>query len=1314
MTRAELEREQRLDTVDNVDNNVDEVDEVEGYRLSGQQRRIWALSTPDRIPTAGITLRLAGEVDLSALRAALRRVVARHEILRTRFAGVTGLTTALQVVGDDPAEHLVFRAELPAPSLVDTMSATGAPVVAIAQVPGSEQLPAPERLLVVTVSGLCADAAALLVLRDELVDGYRAEVAGSGHQHGDPLQYSQFSEWQHSLDGLAEQADAAADQLRRGRLPRPRLPLETAGGRSAGASAVRWQPRRFVERVLPDPTVDGLRDLATRSPAGLPSLLLAGWRALLLRATGSDNPAVSVLTNGRGDDQLDTGIGCYAKWVTLAAPLTGGHGFVDAARRTDEEWAQLEASADYRPADGADGQPGPGDTAFECVVLPGPEPAAGVLFSTLGLMVDADAAGIKVSCTVTADTIALELRYAAARLDAEYAGALLQQYEALLGSAVARPHAPMSALRLVTGTPIGQPDGKADADPPRVHELFERQAAETPDAVAVMSAGARFTYRELDEAADALAATLRVRGVMPEQTVAILGEHQADLVLAVLGVLKAGGAYVPIDPATPVPRIETMLAAARCRLLIEVGSGLPVLPGARDITVNLTDLVDHPSGHAASPVPTIPADCAAYVLFTSGSSGIPKGVVVSHRSVANYLRWASRAYLDRTTGGRGGDGPGSIAHTSLGFDLTVTSLLLPLVTGVGVEVDQRLRELPVLARTLASQRDLSVLKLTPSHLRVLNAYVEPSRLAGCARSLVVGGEALRYDVLAPWRAHLAGLRIFNEYGPTEATVGCTVYEVGEDDPAEGPVPIGVPMAGAEVLVLDAGGQPVPPGIVGEIFIGGPGLARGYLGDPAATATAFVPHPRPSSPGQRLYRTGDLGCRRMDGELLYLGRRDSQVKIRGHRVELDEIRAALAKHPAVEDSLALLLTEEGSDEPRLVCCVVARNSRDGVTPTATALQEFLARVLPRPMVPDAFRWVPRLPLTTNGKIDLDVLSTMESSATLPPVFDEYEAQVAQHMAGLLGVGSVDPERDFFDLGGHSMLAVQLIARLNAAFGADLTLAALFEPDPYGVCADGVVVNSVRSLARLLRRGHVVAPSPHLVRLRAGGPDTPVFCVHPAGGDVLGFRDLARVLRPGRAVYGLQPTPGDAGASTVEALAADYVEAIRTVRPEGPIVLLGWSMGGLIAFDMARQLTTAGLDVDLLFLVESYPPTTTPDGAHGAGPGPVPEEVLAPFAGTELSRTEIDQRWRTFRQHEDAAARYTLGRYDGEVQLVFAREQPSPLRARAESAWRSVLAPSAATAVLPGDHYSLLREPDVTALADLIDDALPLKEMNDADR
>lgn len=571
-----------------------------------------------------------------------------------------------------------------------------------------------------------------------------------------------------------------------------------------------------------------------------------------------------------------------------------------------------------------------------------------------------------------------------------------------------------------------------------VHDLFEEQVLRSPDAVAVVFKEQRLTYSELNQRANQVAHFLREQGVGPEALVGVSLERSPELVIALLGVWKSGGAYVPLDPAYPADRLSFMVGDADVRVLLTEDKCRHLFPHVEDRTVCLDSewarIAEHSTDNLR--VGTLPSNLA-YVMYTSGSTGKPKGAMILHGGLVNYLWWAIKAY--------GVEAGGSVpVHTSVSFDLTVTSLYPALLVGGRAELLSEDVGAQNLLAALRRSKGRTLVKITPAHLDLLSQQLSPYEVNGLTKTFVIGGENLPAESLQVWRDFAPETRLINEYGPTETVVGCCVYEVRPGDPQNGPVPIGRPIDNTELYVLDADMRPVPVGVMGELYIGGAGVARGYFNRPELTKERFLPDPFSGRIGARLYKTGDLARYRSDGVLEYLGRIDNQVKVRGYRIELGEIEAVLAGHPAVQ-SCAVLAREDTPGDKQLIGYVVARE-RQSID--VAELQSSLAERLPDYMVPVHFVVLDSFPLTENGKVDRKALpapSQQAASTTRQVVAprNDTEKALADIWVELLNVGDVGVEDDFFELGGHSLLVLRLLARIRDVFQVDIPAEKVFE-------------------------------------------------------------------------------------------------------------------------------------------------------------------------------------------------------------------------------------------------------------------------------
>ena len=564
------------------------------------------------------------------------------------------------------------------------------------------------------------------------------------------------------------------------------------------------------------------------------------------------------------------------------------------------------------------------------------------------------------------------------------------------------------------------------------HQLFEAQVEAKPDAVAVVFGDVQLTYRELNGRANQLARELVRLGVRPDSRVGICIERSPEMIVGLMAILKAGGAYVPLDPNYPEQRLAFMLQDASIAVLLTHSGLAEKLPGFEGQTLCLDSDSQSIATHSSENLDVeIAPENLAYVIYTSGSTGNPKGAMITHRGLTNYLQWAVEAY--DVAGGCGAP-----VHSSISFDLTVTSVFTPLL--VGRSVFLLADGIESLAQALLQRTNYSLVKITPAHLRALADLLPPEEIAGRVRALVIGGEALHYQSLAFWREYAPATKIINEYGPTETVVGCCVYEVTPDDPLYGPVPIGRPIANTTLYLFDENLHRVGPGELGELFIGGAGVARGYLNREELTRERFVANP--FAEGETLYRSGDLARLLPDGNFEYVGRVDDQVKIRGYRIELGEIETVLRQHARVSDC-AVIVCETAADEKRLIAFIEDNQTANW---DEAALRLSLEKTLPEYMVPSAFVRLPSLPLTVNGKVDRQALAsqapTIASDADFVEPRTPAEVTLAKIWSEVLKLDRVSVKDNFFDLGGDSILGTLILARARRA-GLKLSPAQLFE-------------------------------------------------------------------------------------------------------------------------------------------------------------------------------------------------------------------------------------------------------------------------------
>jgi aspartate racemase len=711
-----------------------------------------------------------------------------------------------------------------------------------------------------------------------------------------------------------------------------------------------------------------------------------------------------------------------------------------------------------------------------------------------------------------------------------------------------------------------------------LHETFEIQAQHSPTAPAAEYEGHSLTYAELDARANQLAQYLRGLDVGTETPVGVFLERSLHLPVALLAILKAGGSCVPLDPNYPPDRLALMMEDSGARLVLTDAATRTKLDATGVTVVDLDRDSAQIAKQSSRPLDAeiTPAN-VAYIIYTSGSTGKPKGVLVLHAGLVNHGRAIVELY-GHTSADR------VLQFSSISFDIAIEEMFPTWMAGATVVI--RPENLPLQGSEFLSWVDahgITVLDMSTAywHELVHELAEGGSALPPALRLVGVGGEKASSARFAEWR-RIAGKRVrwINTYGPTEASVVVTAYEP-PFPPAEvpDPLPIGRALGNVTIRLLDENLQPVANGQAGELHIGGVCLARGYLNRPEATAEKFIPDPFSTDPQARLYKTGDLARWLPSGDLEFAGRTDFQVKIRGFRVEPGEVEAALAQHAGVRDVLVMAWEPREGDK-RLAAYFVASADAE---PTSAGLRAFLRDKLPPYMVPAVFVKLDEMPLTANGKIDrkaVPVPSAVEADAVeekdLPQ--DDLERQLTAVWEAVMEIRPIGREQSFFDLGGHSILAVRMMHGIEKSLGRKLPITALLEAP------------TVAGLAELLRRENWKPSWSSLVPIQPRGDRTPFFCVHGIGGTVLRFRELATVMGTIRPFYGLQAIGLDGGRpcpDTIEQIAAAYLTDVRRAQPRGPYLLGGYSFGGFVAVEMARQLRAAGETVALLAMLDTFP-------------------------------------------------------------------------------------------------------------------------------
>ncbi|WP_245883356.1 amino acid adenylation domain-containing protein [Streptomyces hyaluromycini] len=1133
-----------------------------------------------------LTLELAGVLDPQRLRAAGQSLLDRHPNLRGAFrqrkggrpVQVVPHTVALPWSETDLGDLTEPEREAEWHRLLDEDRERGFPL-------GTPPLfrmwlvrLAPDRhRLVLTQHHILLDGWSMPILIDELDALYRASGAVGPTVVPEVRPYRDYLAW---LDGQNRPAARAAWRRMLADLPEPtRLAPQGAGHRAC------LPVQQSVE--IPEHVTRGLRERCQQSAVTLNTMVQTAWAVVLSRLTGRGDVVFGQTVSGRPTDLRGSEgiIGLLINTVPIRIGVRPGEPLEQLAERVQAEQAEM---LDHHHLGLADIQRTSGfhelfDTLLIFENYPAGAPPAAEEADALRIVGfgGRDATHYPVTLVaVPGDRFQLRLAYQAGLFTREWAETTLAALGMVLEQLATRPDLPSARLAL----PLGARPEPASADQAldTLVGAFERQVGLTPDSPAVHHGGTTLNYRELDAAANRLSGLLIEAGAVPESIIGIALPRDERLPVALLAVLKAGAAYLPLDPEYPTRRLAFMVEDARPGLVLTTVATAARLPKGTPMLV-----LDRPevSDRLRSACPDRPAPTGllpthpAYVIYTSGSTGRSKGVVVSHGSAAALARSAAADL-----------GPEALARvaatTSLNFDVSVFELFTPLLCGGSVEL---LRDALALGDRKSEEPAPSLVSTVPSVLAVLAAQ---GQLPVGVGTFAFCGEALPGRLVSQVRAAVPRARLVNLYGPTEATVFATAW-FSESAPAVSKAadpPIGRPIAGIAVRVLDDSLQPIPFGTSGALYLSGVGLARGYLGRPALTAERFVADPF-GPPGGRMYRTGDLVRQDVDGTLHFVGRTDEQVKLRGFRIELGEVEAVLGDCEEV-GHCSVVLRRDRPGDPRLVAYVVPRGGRSA---DPAALTAALRERLPAYMVPSAFVSLTRLPLTANGKLDRKALPAPVRSAEsgVGAATTTTQEIVRQLFAEVLGVARVGLDEDFFELGGHSLLATRLVGQIGEAFGIQLSIRHLFEAPTVTRFADALGEEAPDPLARILP-------------LRSAGRSAPLFCIHPVFGLSWTYAGLLRHVGPDRPVYGLQ-SPGlrtGSGLPTSIAEAAlECVALIRGVQPSGPYHLLGWSLGGMLAHTVACLLQRQDEEVALLALLDAYP--------SAAFDSPVPAERGAVF-------------------------------------------------------------------------------------------------------
>jgi amino acid adenylation domain-containing protein len=1323
--------------------------------LSFAQSRLWVLDQlePDgtayNIPSF---FRFKGDLNQDVLEQSLTEVERRHEVLRTYYPCINGRPVQkiapsqpvrIPLIDLQPLPQTARYAEalrLASELATKPFDLGKAPLIR----PTLLKLAPDEHVLLLDIHHIAFDGWSASILIKEFSSLYQAFLFKQASPLSElPIQYADFAKWQRDwLRGevLQAQIDYWKRQLA-GNLPVLELPTDRS------RPAIQTFNGANVRFAYPKGLTDALEELSRNEGVTVFVTLLTAFNVLLSRYTGQEDILVGTPIANRNRPEIEGLIGFFVNTLVMRTDLSGNPSFRTLLRRVHE--TALEANAHQ-------------DLPFEKLVEElRPErdlsrtPIVQVMFSLLnrpippfklpGLdptwMEFQDGAArfdLSLNLDETEQGLAGSWSYNTDLFDEMTITRMGAHFRTLLEGIVSNPDCRLHELPLLSDQEIKQEifgfnETAVDYPPDAyIQELFEAQVERTPRAVAVEFEGRQLTYDELNVRANQLARYLRRNGVVPDTRVGVCMERSPELVIALYAVLKAGGAYVPIDPDYPQERVAFMLQDAAVEILLTQSHLVTRLPrhAGRFICLDV-DWGQMEGEKGCNPRPQLSPDNLAYVIYTSGSTGKPKGAMNTHRGISNRLLWMQDQY--QLT-----DADTVLQKTPFSFDVSVWEFFWPLLVGARLllAAPGGHRDAAYLVGLIAGHR-ITIAHFVPSMLRM---FLQEPGVEECRslRHVICSGEALPFDLQEQFFARLPA-QLHNLYGPTEAAVDVTHWTCQPHD-SRRIVPIGRPVANTQVYVLDQYLQPVPRGVVGELYIGGVQVGRGYHNRPKLTEERFVQARLNEHLEPRLYRTGDL-CRRLsDGSVEYLGRSDFQFKIRGFRIELGEIEETLREHPLVKT--CVVAAQEFSGDKRLVAYVVWRPERP---PAVEELRKYLGAKLPDYMVPWSFVSLDELPAMPNGKVDRKALPvpSVDGSAERPTLVvpeTEVEKKLANLWKDVLALDRIGIFDNFFDLGGHSLLAVALASKVERAFGKRLPLASFIQAP------------TIHQFSELL---HPTTQNPSwssLVMLNSGSK-RPLFLMHSHGGNVLEYQSLANWLgREQRPVYALQAQGLDGNIPEeqhLEKMVSYYLEEIRSVQPEGPYCLGGYCLGGMLALEAAHQLRSQNEDVDLVVMINTttrhYPiylyGTTKVrraldsmalrfalefDNLSHRPRGTMWRYVLArakrvknlyqhrtnllwdylsaPRRHNAQKRSMIYDLERLAAAIERAGAAYRPKPYDGRIFLLHAKRQPLGILPDPMLGWDGLLTGYVKTQEAPGFRQNMLYEPNVAVLANLIADAL----------
>jgi aspartate racemase len=1087
-----------------------------------------------------------------------------------------------------------------------------------------------------------------------------------------------------------------------------------------------------------DPVLLGkLRSVSSKNGATLFMLLLAAFKTLLYRYTGQEDILVGTPIVGRRQLELLDSIGFFVNTIVLRTSLEGNPTFLDLLNRVRETTVgavdhqnfpfeelvrvlQVDRNLSRTPL-------------YQVMFVQEPPGESPHLSGVSVQKVNVENGGAKCDLTIfvreAGENPQTGFEYSTDLFDEATIRRMAGHYTRLLEGIASNPMCRLTELPILTEKERRQiliDWCSTEREYPRdstIHEIFEGEVALNGSRTALISGDVHITYSELNRRANQVAHRLQREGVSQETPVALCMERSIDMVVGMLGILKAGGAYVPLDPEYPNERLSYMLQDGNMHIVV-TNSRWSNRMASDSVRAVCLDVERDAIAEESDENPKIGAspEGLAYIMYTSGTTGKPKGVCVPHRGVVRLAKGNPYASF--------GSEEVFLQLSSSSFDASTFEIWGSLLNGAQLVIPPA--EFPThdeLGRIIGEAKVTTLWLTAGLFHNLVDANLEA--FAGL-RQLLIGGDVVSPSHTARFKTRYPDCRLINGYGPTENTTFTCCYEISGNE--TGALPLGRPIANTSVYILDRDLQPVPTGVIGELCIAGDGLARGYLNDDKMTAEKFVPNPIGKPTTSTLYRSGDRARYRSDGVIMFEGRQDNQVKVRGYRIEPGEIEIVLRSYPGLAQVFVQARPTLDGEKRLVAYCVPDA----GMSLTAVALRRFLHEKLPKYMVPSSFVVLPKLPLNTQGKVDRHALPEpqptdgIEGKLQTPPR-DPLEGMLASIWRKLFAVESVGVLDNFFELGGHSLMALRFFADLEKSTGVQLPLATLF------------AAPTIRQLATIIREKGWQPPWSCLVPIKTSGTRRPLFFVHGVGGNILNYSDLARYVSEEQPIYGIQSLGLDgrqAPLTRVEDMAARYIQEIRMLQPSGPYLLSGLSFGGTVAFEMARQLSAIGESVGMLALLDTFVLSEPESPVHSIRTAltlfgrrarfhigilttlpPAKQISYLQQAAKRFRRRIWGRIWRVIvglrkpghvpveylvrmvrESNTFAARKYRAAPYDGEVTLFLAAEEVLEGSFDLIEAWQPLAKGGVRGIRVPGDHVTMVREPHVKELARRLDECL----------